>query len=290
MAAWNMGEQEGSAVDVGFTVVQAKNLADLGDFDKARETLARAIDVAPSDPELHAMMSWYAFKGRSLDPHERERLARHHLRVAFELCPDNHQAHFHQGKIFADQGNTARARAAYDAAVRARPDFPLAREALERLGGRLESMPQAVAPSRGPARRAVSTPLIAALVFALAVGAAGYWVLTAEAREFAAFGAEIGTDLPLRSVSKGGKDLYLDVGLSWTRLSAQERKEKMTVITEGAARLGLTSVYLFSNSEPVAESHDGRVCTEATCRPVEILEKQADGTLVGRRQLPATKP
>src|SRR5262245_43010695 len=84
-----MGDQLPREGEGDFARVQARSLSDLGDFDGARERLLQAIHEAPDNPELHAQMAWFSFKCRSIDPHERDRLAQHHLTVSFEASPGN---------------------------------------------------------------------------------------------------------------------------------------------------------------------------------------------------------
>src|SRR5262245_13331897 len=118
---------------------EARSLADLGDFARAREVISRALDIAPNDHELHAVMAWYTHSCKTIDLHERERLSQHHFAVSFELAPNNALAHYWQGRIFMDVGNTARARTSIETAIKLRPDFEAARNALDRLTGRAGS-------------------------------------------------------------------------------------------------------------------------------------------------------
>src|SRR5262245_6954228 len=100
---------EGDQTDVDVARAQARSLADLGDFAGAREALSRALDQAASNAELHAMMAWVTSRCTSIDPHERDRLAQHHLGVAFEVAPESPHPHHYQGLILVEQGNAQRA-------------------------------------------------------------------------------------------------------------------------------------------------------------------------------------
>ena len=54
-------------------------------------------------------------------------------------------------------------------------------------------------------------------------------------------------------------------------LTRPERAQKMRAIADGAANLSLKTIYVYSNSEPVAEIHDGNICLEAACRTLPSL-------------------
>ncbi len=292
-----MADQDDSAT---FAVAQARSLADLGDFDKAREMLSKAIEATPDDAQLNALMGWYAFKGRSADPHERDRLAQHYLGVSFQLSPDNAFAHYYQGRMWAEQGNAARARASYEAAVNAKPDFAAAQDALDKLGARIPTgvsgvMARIVTAASGVTRIATSVsgvtrvptaasgatllaqkpeaekpaaraPLIVATVVAALIGAGGYFVLTKEERKLGDLAAQLGTSLPIEAADHGQGEILVDVGQSWMALSGPEREKELAAIAAGAKQLGFKHVYIFSNSTQVAQSREGRRCIGVDCQ------------------------
>lgn len=259
-----------AAADTTLLRQEAKSLADIGDFDRARETLARAIDAAPDDPELHAFMAWYTCKCRALDPHERDRLAKHHLAVSFEQAPDNAAAHYCQGQIWLAQGNGPRAKTSFEAAVRRRPDYTPAITALEKLGLRttsavtLDYMP-AQGGRRGPSRQVVRGSIVALTVMAVGAGAVGYVMLSADDRENSAFAKELGTKFKLKSVSKVTDTLAIDVGLSWNKFNGADRVNELKSMGTAAKERGFKHVLVFSESVAVAEVHDGKVCADQAC-------------------------
>jgi tetratricopeptide (TPR) repeat protein len=251
----------------------AKSLADIGDFGKARDAIGKAIERAPNDAELHALMSWYTYKNKALDVNERDRLCQHHLAVSFEIAPNNPHAHFAQGRIWDDQGNSARARVAFDAALKARPDFRAAREALDKLGSGPAAPAAAPVAPVAHRRPKVRGLVVAAVVMALLAAGGGYYTMGAQDRDLAAMAKDLGMHLPLRSASKSAKALYLDVGPSWDGVSAAERQQEMAAIADGAGKLGFTEVYVYAGGARVAESHDGKPCADQACLPQPTVVK-----------------
>src|SRR3569832_2227758 len=103
-------------------ISEAKAASAHGEWERARQALARAIDVAPSAAELHAFMSWCTSRTSSIEVRGRSRLVEHHLAVSLEIAAGNAFAHLYSGRIWADQGNVPRAKLAFQAALRVRPD------------------------------------------------------------------------------------------------------------------------------------------------------------------------
>jgi hypothetical protein len=93
----------------------------------------------------------------------------------------------------------------------------------------------------------------------------GFFMLTADGRELATMTKQLGMHVPLRSVSKSGKALYLDLGSSWDAMSEPDRQQEMAAIAEGAGKLGFTDVYLYAGGTRVAESHGSKVCADESC-------------------------
>jgi hypothetical protein len=103
---------------------------------------------------------------------------------------------------------------------------------------------------------------------ALAIGVGGYLFLTADNREYERFAKELGTKFILQSVAKGGlgrDSLHIDVGVSWAKFQGSARTEELRTLAEGAKGLGFNQIYIFSDSNQVAEIHDGKVCPDPTC-------------------------
>src|SRR5688500_16084733 len=64
---------------------EVKHAESTGEWDAARRALARALDIAPADPDLHKRMSWLATKSTELDEAERTRLTTHHWEISMKL-------------------------------------------------------------------------------------------------------------------------------------------------------------------------------------------------------------
>src|SRR5262245_5246930 len=84
---------------------RARKPADAGDFDGARREIAQAIEQAPNDAELHALMAWVTSRCKGLSAPERARLAQHHMEVSHDIARGNPDAHFYQGRMLLDLGN-----------------------------------------------------------------------------------------------------------------------------------------------------------------------------------------
>ncbi len=260
---------------------QAASLASIGDFDGARAALTGAIDAAPNDPELHALMGWYSFKCQKLAAPERDRLAEHHLNVSNSIAADNVHATYWQARLWIERGNLPRARAALEAVLRSNPGHQLAKEskeAIDRLDGKTPA-PTAVA--AGPRRRrpAARVGLVIVTVLSLVAGGAGYWMLNAESRELRDLARQLGTDLSLRSASRDKDELLVDVGGSLSSLSVPEQNGQMQKIVDGAAKMGIAHVFFFADSKPLAEAHEGKLCADESCLTTPPPEVGEDGTV-----------
>jgi tetratricopeptide (TPR) repeat protein len=258
-------------------IAEAKAAADSGDFDGARAALVRALDARSNDPSLHALMAWYTHQSLGLAEHERNRLAEHHLQVALELDPQNAQAHYYQGMIWATDGNATRGRISLNTALRIQPDFSAAVRALESLNGRADETPapvEARSPRPSPPSRRRSI-LVATFAVVLGGGAA-FLFLGGRDAALDSTAAELGTRLTLISVSKVNRDLYLDAGSSWRSQADADRAQEMATIAQKAQGLGYENVFVFSNSQAVAESHGGAVCFGDGCG-VQMAAQKAKG-------------
>jgi hypothetical protein len=265
--------QPAPTADVSAALAEARACADVGDFDRAHAIVARAIDAAPNDAVLHAAIAWYGFRGRAGDAAERDRLCQHHMAVAFEIDPGSADAHYYQGRIWMEQGLGARARVAFESALKARPGFEAAQQAMARLVGTAPAPDAAVAPD--PSKRArPRTPLglVIATVLTAIGGVGARFVLDSDGRELASLAKQLGTPLPIRSAGRADKQLRIDVGAAWSKLAADARAPEMAKIAQGAAAIGFDEVFLYAESHVVAESHGGQVCTDPTCLTSPVID------------------
>jgi hypothetical protein len=238
--------------------------ADQGDWDGARAAMARAIDAASDNASYHALMAWYTYQCSLQPDFERQRLAEHHLKVALEMEPENAQAHYYQGMMWAGDGNTTRARIALSTALNLDPNLPAAAQALDKLG----KQPAAKEPTGTFARpRARSKPkLVLPLALATvltAIGAGTGLYYSGQPAGAADLAKQLGTKLPLLSTSRAGpglQDLHIDVGPTWGKLSPSDQTNEMLTIARGAQGIGVQNVFVYSQSRPVAESHGDAIC------------------------------
>ena len=261
-----IAEQTESRKEAIRAAVEAKASADKGQWDEAREAMSRAIDGAPDDATYHALMAWYTYQCSMQPPFERQRLAEHHLTVALEMDPENHQAHYYQGLIWAGGGNTTRARIALSQALNLKPGFQAAAQALDKLTKPSEPAPSSKetlpAAFVKPSKAKLVVPLAIGTLLAAAAGAAMIFSSPAPAGA-ADLAKQLGTHLPLVSTSRvgsGGQDLHIDVGSAWGTLSAGDQATEMHAIAKGAQAMGIINVFVYSASQPVAESHGDAVC------------------------------
>jgi tetratricopeptide (TPR) repeat protein len=247
---------------------EAKAGADKGDWDEARAAMAKAIDLSANNATYHALMAWYTFQCSLQPAFERQRLAEHHLSVALEMEPENAQAHYYQGLIWAGGGNTTRARIALATALNLKPNFQAAAQALDKLGKVSEPKERETTSTSATFARAKSRkatlilPLAAAL---LLVGGGGAAVLyySGQPAGAADLAKKLGTKLPLVSTSRAGsagQDLHIDVGPAWGKLSREDQATEMHNIGKGAQGMGIENVFVYSEGQPVAQSHGESVC------------------------------
>jgi tetratricopeptide (TPR) repeat protein len=282
---------------VAQAVAEAKSLADIRDWDKAREALAKAIDASPNDPELHAQMAWYTYQCKAIVDFERDRLAQHHLGVALELDPENAKAHYYQGLMWEEQGTPVRARSAYMMAIKAQPDFAPAAKALDKLdkGGVEEPAPvqpgmaSRAAMQRAPGARQRVMVLAGIMAAAAALGAVYFLAGGGEHDEIA---NQLGTKLKLISASRAGNDLHIDAGESWKKMEDGDRASEMQKIATRAQALGYVNVFVYSNSMGVGEVRDGKVCASEGCvvgPKIDTAKSTSESTTVNITNVP-TQP
>ncbi|MDP3858214.1 MAG: tetratricopeptide repeat protein [Stagnimonas sp.] len=98
-------------------------------YDEAAKLIARASELNPNDPAVLDSLGWVLFK------QGRPREALPHLVRAYELFQDGEVA-AHLGEVLWTLGEKDRARALWDAALRAHPEHKVLRDTVQRLSGR----------------------------------------------------------------------------------------------------------------------------------------------------------
>jgi tetratricopeptide (TPR) repeat protein len=243
----------------------AKACADSGDWDGARTAMAKAIDAASDNAGYHALMAWYTYQCSLQPAFERQRLAEHHLSVALEMDPENAQAHYYQGLIWAGGGNTTRARIALSTALNLNPKFSAAAQALDKLGKVAEPAKEPTTSTFArpkPSKAKLVLPLAIAVALT-AAGAGGMLYFTGQPAGAADLAKQLGTRMTLLSSSRVGsamQDLHIEVGDAWTKLSPSDQTSEMHTIASGAQTIGIQNVFVYSQSQPVAESHGDAIC------------------------------
>ncbi len=243
---------------------EAHVAASFGEWEKARTAMARALDEAPNDPELHATMAWYTNRSAAIDPVDRLRLAQHHLNVSLELSPNNPYAPYFQGRVWADQGNGARARIAFEAALRLDPAYRPAQQAIDRLDGK--RTPVVGVPIMGRAKkrpRLRSPALFGALAALGAMLVAGRFLSAGQ--DLVDLKDKLGTGMPLFSSDERGNELHLDFGDIFVRMPRHEREYEMLTIAGGAKKLGYLNVFVHGNGKLIGEAHNGIPCLAGEC-------------------------
>jgi tetratricopeptide (TPR) repeat protein len=259
-------EQNDSLKEAIRFATEAKVSADQGQWDEARASMAKAIDASADNASYHALMAWYTYQCSLQPAFERQRLAEHHLSVALEMEPENAQAHYYQGLIWAGGGNTTRARIALATALNLKPNFQAAAQALDKLGKVNEpppkdaQQPAYVRPKTSKAKLVL--PLAIATVL-LGAGAVAMIFMGDAPAGASDLGKKLGTSLPLKSTSRvgsAGQDLHIDVGPAWAKLSQADQANEMHTMAKGAQAMGITNIFVYSDSQPVAESHGETIC------------------------------
>ena len=115
-------------------LIAANNLAYL--YAEANENLDRAlilaqtaVEQAPDNPDVRDTLGWVYYQKQLPD------LALRAFEDSIAKNPNNPIYHYHLGLASAKQGNLARARQSYQAALKLRPDYPDAQQALKTIGG-----------------------------------------------------------------------------------------------------------------------------------------------------------
>jgi tetratricopeptide (TPR) repeat protein len=100
-----------------------------GDYPSAEGLLAGGVALAPEAEDLALRL------GVSQVQQGKAAEALATFEALVRRVPGSFQAHYNRGNILAELGREAEARAAYEEALRIRPDFDLARKALAETGG-----------------------------------------------------------------------------------------------------------------------------------------------------------
>jgi tetratricopeptide (TPR) repeat protein len=262
-------EQNEGSKEAIRAAAEAKAAGDAGDWDGARAAMAKAIDADANNAGYHALMAWYTWQCSIQPAFERQRLAEHHLSVALEMDPENAQAHYYQGLIWAGGGNTTRARIALATALNLKPNFQAAATALDKLSKVSETSTSA---SKEMERTTFARPhktkaklvlplAIATLLMGAGGGAAMYF--SGQQPGISDLAKQLGTKLPLVSASRAGssgQDLHLDVGKAWGALGAGDQTNELHNIARGAQAMKIVNVFVYSESQPVGEIHGESVC------------------------------
>jgi len=239
----------GPRQEIEALLAEAKQLEGIQDWEKARELVAKAIDVAPKESDLHARMGWYTYKCSSIEHTERERLFKHHLEYALELNPNEILAHHYFGVIYTNQGNPVRARMEFQAALKIDPTFKPSKDALERLGKPPKEalQQQAVRPSayKSPlTSRSKLGGLIALLIFLLIpLAISRLYADDAGPKDFTP--EEFDSQLKFLSAYKQNQTLVIVVS-NWDEI--QDKERELVKIGSKAADLGkgLEEVMVFA--------------------------------------------
>jgi tetratricopeptide (TPR) repeat protein len=250
---------------------EARAAAGSGNWEAARAAMARAIEAAPNNAGYHAYMAWYTSQCNSIPDGERQRLAEHHLAVSFELDPNCAEGHYVQGRIWQGDGNTTRARMELDAALKVRPNYRSAVQALVGLQAPAkEAAPAAnqgkAPPSSRSAASRLRVPLVVAAVVVAAVGAVAFF-LSGDGGESAALARQLGTSITINSASRQQSDLYIEVRGAWEKLDDTDKSNEMQQITQHIEALGIKNVFVYDNAQIVAEVHGAAFCLGEACHP-----------------------
>jgi tetratricopeptide (TPR) repeat protein len=256
------------------SATEAKAASDSGDWDGARAAMAKAFDADANNAGYHALMAWYTYQSSMQPPFERQRLAEHHLSVALQMEPENAQAHYNQGLIWASSGNSTRARLALSTALNLKPNFQAAAQALDKIS-------KATNPSASKEVEKTTTfvpqkktklmvPLALATALTATVGGAAMYFMGQQpgASDLA---KQLGTKLPIVSASRvgaSGQDLHIDVGKAWAQLKPGDQTNELHNISRGARAMKIVNVFLYSESQAVGEIHGDSVCVgDCVARP-----------------------
>src|SRR5687768_15197371 len=120
-----MAEQRSPRVSTTVSALdtQARTAAAAQQWDEAHKLMTRVLEDHSENPECRARMGWYTFNANSVPASERKRLSLFHFEYALNIDPNCALAHFYEGKVHAAEGDSVRARRAFEAALALAPDF-----------------------------------------------------------------------------------------------------------------------------------------------------------------------
>jgi len=234
-------------------IATAKAQENAGEWDAARRTLAGALARAPDDAALHARMGWYVYNAPSTPQDQRLAEALGHLDRSNKLDPTGGEAaHYYRGCIFTREGNFTRARAELKTALRIRPTFVQAKEALTALGDKGAASPGAVAADDAPIAPAAGRRphrawhLLAAIaLIALAAAASASFVFRSRRYE---------TNISNAVISREDNTLKVEVGPMWKLFSGEQQQRELRHVVESARRMGARRVVVLGRGKVVAEA------------------------------------
>jgi tetratricopeptide (TPR) repeat protein len=116
------------------SLIAANNLAYIyaqanENLDRALSLAQTAVEQAPDSPDVRDTLGWVYYKKQLPD------LAIRAFEESLAKNPDNPIFHYHLGLAAAKQGNLARARRSYQEALKLKPDYTDAQQALKTIGG-----------------------------------------------------------------------------------------------------------------------------------------------------------
>jgi tetratricopeptide (TPR) repeat protein len=115
-------------------LIAANNLAYLyaeanENLDRALSLAQTAVEQAPDSHEVRDTLGFVYYQRQLPD------LAIRAFEDSIAKSPNNAIYHYHLGLALAKQGNLTRARRSYQTALKLRPDYPEAQQALKTVGG-----------------------------------------------------------------------------------------------------------------------------------------------------------
>jgi tetratricopeptide (TPR) repeat protein len=119
-----------------------KALENIGKNDEAEKLYADAVRIEPDYPMAQFDLGMIEIEQGNLDD------ASNHLAIAVQLSPQNPVMQFDFGTYLMQHGNPAEAANHFKAALADRPEFPEARHSLDRILGKIKTMPPTNQPTQ----------------------------------------------------------------------------------------------------------------------------------------------
>jgi hypothetical protein len=228
-------------------------------WDAARRAIARALELAPEDPELHQRMSWLASNSTELEDAERARLTAKHWEMAVKL-----KSRVGQGP--RDRQPEPAVRSQRLGTPLAVPTSPQRRKTP--AAGMVEfGDEEDAAPVPARKRSKVSLPFRVLLGVGLLVGLV--WgiasAVTGPQGEDPELKQQLGTRLTVFESRKSSKMLAIEVQKSWLSLREDEQAKEVALIRDAAKKLGYEEVHVYSGGGLVGHAAGEIVCTHPSC-------------------------